>query len=889
MLRNRIVVLIVCALLSPFSSLRADEPGANGLGISSPEEEHDGRGAGGSDSRYAVDRSLASFVAFNTNQIAAGRSLVDIEIRDASPEDRYSGIWFPVDGTVRVLFQGTPQAWENFFNEMSALDGRFLDMEVGYFDGVKRYSAIFLVDGDDYGFELRTTNSDDAFQTHLRENFRAGQSIVDFESYVEPGGAVRYAGVWVSDPKMPRTHLYYGLENADVSDLLRPLHGRVIDYERYWSPLHNEFRHALIVAQYGNGGWSLWRGYNSTDFAVKHTESSNANTQIIDLETWSASDGTTRVAGVWGDTYKSLHEVAPMVNNDRTETTPTDLVTLANTFDGTNQSLGIIGFYGRNVRTHQAISRRATEPFYLASTAKVAVHIRLWQAFQAGVSQTETIRYAINPWYVDDRNGIGLTGCVCSSAPCTSESPSNVTLLNLDRAMMQVSDNAATSMLVDDTQDGVSFYTQDLNEWLGGVAGVGQEFGVVTSIQGLDRLICWQSQVMAQPAQASFFLIPPWEFEPWFRNCGNGLDPFGRMSARFGGVVPPRNNLSGGYARYYSMGLNSATPRAFSRLLEKLWEGEFLDETRTAQALAVMASSSSLVGSATFPGHVTVRAKGGSKSGTRCWTAIFEVGPDAVALGVFTKDNTRSRAQITPFISTCGLRLLQELLSDLNASGQFFTAPNPAEPRDSISTRIRVQNLGGGDATAFDVAFYLSTDATIDESDIRIGRRRFSRFEGHTSQSSIDTNLSLPADVPDGTYRVGFIVDPVGSTSFGEVGESNESNNSGFVGGQTLTVRSAPDPETEFKRGDSDGSGQVEISDAVGVFGFLFLGRRQPACLDAADANDDGRVDISDGSSILNTLFLGGSIPAPGPFRCGEDPTNDRLAACQYLPSSCAR
>jgi hypothetical protein len=84
-----------------------------------------------------------------------------------------------------------------------------------------------------------------------------------------------------------------------------------------------------------------------------------------------------------------------------------------------------------------------------------------------------------------------------------------------------------------------------------------------------------------------------------------------------------------------------------------------------------------------------------------------------------------------------------------------------------------------------------------------------------------------------------------------------------------------------FRRADGNGDGKVDISDAVSMLGFLFLGGPAPLCPDAADANDDGEVDISDAVSTLNFLFLGGQVPPePGPFACGDDPTPSQLGAC---------
>ncbi len=93
----------------------------------------------------------------------------------------------------------------------------------------------------------------------------------------------------------------------------------------------------------------------------------------------------------------------------------------------------------------------------------------------------------------------------------------------------------------------------------------------------------------------------------------------------------------------------------------------------------------------------------------------------------------------------------------------------------------------------------------------------------------------------------------------------------------------------QFVRGDLDGTGRLEISDAVAVLDFLFQGASTPVCLDAADANDDGRVELTDAIAILSFLFVQGDAP-PAPFgRCGVDPTPDRLgcadstAACEEV------
>ena len=91
-----------------------------------------------------------------------------------------------------------------------------------------------------------------------------------------------------------------------------------------------------------------------------------------------------------------------------------------------------------------------------------------------------------------------------------------------------------------------------------------------------------------------------------------------------------------------------------------------------------------------------------------------------------------------------------------------------------------------------------------------------------------------------------------------------------------------PDDELgTFRRGDVDTSASLEITDAVRLLGFLFLGSSGPECPDAADADDNGRLEITDAIVILGYLFLGSAAPpAPGPDFCSGDASEDALPAC---------
>jgi hypothetical protein len=89
--------------------------------------------------------------------------------------------------------------------------------------------------------------------------------------------------------------------------------------------------------------------------------------------------------------------------------------------------------------------------------------------------------------------------------------------------------------------------------------------------------------------------------------------------------------------------------------------------------------------------------------------------------------------------------------------------------------------------------------------------------------------------------------------------------------------------EPVFRRGDSNQDGGFDISDGVFDLNALFTGGDQPPCVDAADGNDDGNFDIADAVFKFGALFLGGNLPpAPGPNRCGTDPTRDELGCERY-------
>jgi len=98
-----------------------------------------------------------------------------------------------------------------------------------------------------------------------------------------------------------------------------------------------------------------------------------------------------------------------------------------------------------------------------------------------------------------------------------------------------------------------------------------------------------------------------------------------------------------------------------------------------------------------------------------------------------------------------------------------------------------------------------------------------------------------------------------------------------------------PPPDPAFHRGDSDQNGLLQLTDAVQILSYLFLGTptKVPNCLDASDADDNGVIQLTDAVRILGFLFLGNPpppSPGPPPEPCGPDPTEDDLpnAECAF-------
>jgi PKD repeat protein len=138
-----------------------------------------------------------------------------------------------------------------------------------------------------------------------------------------------------------------------------------------------------------------------------------------------------------------------------------------------------------------------------------------------------------------------------------------------------------------------------------------------------------------------------------------------------------------------------------------------------------------------------------------------------------------------------------------------------------------------------------------------------------------------PAPLPASGYLDGGLINGTNYCyrvrAVNGVGESADSDQACAtpVGGAVAT----------FRRGDVDSNGVVEITDAVKLLGYLFLGGGDPECLEAGDTDDNGVVDITDAVTNLGYQFLGQAPPAsPGPITCGPDAQPPFLGCAKGCP-----
>ncbi|MCZ6792944.1 MAG: hypothetical protein O7J95_04945, partial [Planctomycetota bacterium] len=148
-----------------------------------------------------------------------------------------------------------------------------------------------------------------------------------------------------------------------------------------------------------------------------------------------------------------------------------------------------------------------------------------------------------------------------------------------------------------------------------------------------------------------------------------------------------------------------------------------------------------------------------------------------------------------------------------------------------------------------------------------LGRHGF-RLEGIHPITRLEASAPRAADL-NGDGQPDFV--------FSERGSPDFPSPDGVPSPGSVHVVFGLSRHVPFVRGNATFDANVDISDAIFVLSFLFLGREAPVCRDAADSDDDGQINLTDAIYLLGHLFLGGAAP-PLPYPlAGLDPTADSL------------
>jgi hypothetical protein len=138
-------------------------------------------------------------------------------------------------------------------------------------------------------------------------------------------------------------------------------------------------------------------------------------------------------------------------------------------------------------------------------------------------------------------------------------------------------------------------------------------------------------------------------------------------------------------------------------------------------------------------------------------------------------------------------------------------------------------------------------------------------YDAGTDSGADFTSPDSPTDPPQ----------PIRRITAGKLGEEP-------VARLTFQLVRAPSEHPLFQRGDTNSDGVVNLSDAIFLLHYLFLGGPEPSCRATGDTDDIGVLDVSSALRILVHLFGGLDPPRPPFLSCGVDA--DLYLSCESYP-----
>ncbi|GAB3735084.1 hypothetical protein GCM10027594_16490 [Hymenobacter agri] len=153
--------------------------------------------------------------------------------------------------------------------------------------------------------------------------------------------------------------------------------------------------------------------------------------------------------------------------------------------------------------------------------------------------------------------------------------------------------------------------------------------------------------------------------------------------------------------------------------------------------------------------------------------------PTGTAVGnyyvLFVADPTNVVAETneTNNVTSYSLQVVAPVV-DLFTS-QPYLSPSVSAAGNTIGTSCYIQNQGNSAASSSDVGYYLSTNTTLDASDVLLLSSPGAVLAGGGYASRYN-NLTIPAGTAAGSYYVLFVADPANTVS-----EVNETNNVSYA------------------------------------------------------------------------------------------------------------
>ncbi len=775
--------------------------------------------------RPALDSLIVS-------QRALGRELVDIErIVSSTNAVRFDAIFAPLpSGQVSALIDETEANYNNFLNTIGT-NGRLIDLEVDDAAGAWRFSVLFWHSGEtDIRRDVRSRRTRTAFRALLESQARSNYSLVDVEVSARNGN-LYYSGVWQSHPGQPRTVLYHDLAYQELGGILnyvdpRLTAGRVLDFERYHDPALGADRFAVLVAPVEAADERLSRDINRPTLDNVHANTADAQTHLIDLESYYDSNGDQKFDALWGPGKAALVDVAPVRRDDVAMPRSITLDDLIGQIDSGATRLNNFGLFGLNLRTRQSVTWRADELFPLASVVKLAIHARLYRDAGLGLLDLDneeenftTCSACTNPfqpYWVDARSWPGM-GC--------ADRGKSFSLARFAEGMMTVSDNAATGALLL-RDDGLARQSYSINDWMADLDGISQGWGPIISIAEQDRITYWRGQwssgCVPPTARADSFLRAPLSAievhhrpDPSNSNIDScdGLFPDRYLVSHFDPNPVPAVCFEDGERQFHDMGLNSATPRALSLFYEALATGQLVADNQLGSLFAAMGGPDRLTIASRFPVADEVYSKGGTE-GSRLGSeptkvvadsSLLRIGNDWYVLAIlgkhvsFTTNSLRNWSAATSNYPAIAKAMLEIIAPDLRlaASPPVWQSATTLPAGAAVQLQLRVRNHGGGDASPFRVSAHVSTNVTITGTDPQIAFKDTSSLSAG-SERTLTLVGTLPANLAPGSYCVGWRLDPPlpgqpSTNRNGQVGEWDETStsNAGVVAGLQLIVTPA--------------------------------------------------------------------------------------------------